>query len=134
MTAFYVFVFLFGLIIGSFINVCIYRIPSGKSIVSPPSACTSCGKRLTALDLVPVLSYVFLRGRCRHCGASISPRYPLIELLTAIVYIAIFIKYGLTIPFFAFAILMAILIAVFFIDFILSRKINKNSKSELQIK
>lgn len=112
----YVIIFLFGLIIGSFTNVCIYRIPLGKSVVVPPSACTGCGKRLTAPDLVPVLSYVFLRGRCRHCGAPISPRYPLIELLTAVVFTALFVKYGFTIPFIAFAFLMTILISVFFID------------------
>lgn len=116
MFALYVVVFIFGLIFGSFINVCIYRIPLGKSIVSPPSACTGCGKRLTALDLVPVLSYVFLKGRCRHCGSRISPRYPLIELLTAAVYTALFFRYGFGIPFIAFAFLMTILIAVFFID------------------
>lgn len=109
-------VFLLGLIIGSFINVCIYRIPLGKSIVAPPSACTSCGKRLKAPDLIPVLSYVFLRGRCRHCGAPISSRYPLIELLTAGVFTALFLEYGFTIPFIAFVFLMTILIAVFFID------------------
>lgn len=112
----YVSIFLFGLIIGSFINVCIYRIPLGKSIVAPPSACTSCGERLTAPDLVPVLSYVFLKGRCRHCGAPISPRYPLIELLTAGIFIVLYMKYGFTIPFIAFAFLMIILISVFFID------------------
>lgn len=110
------FVFLLGLIIGSFINVCIYRIPLGKSIVAPPSACTSCGKRLTAPDLIPVLSYVFLRGRCRHCGAPISSRYPLIELLTAVVFTALFLEFGFTIHFIAFIFLMTILIAVFFID------------------
>ena len=112
----YVIIFLFGLTIGSFINVCIYRIPLGKSIVVPPSACTGCGKRLAVPDLVPVLSYVFLRGHCRHCGSRISPRYPLIELLTAVVFTALFIKYGFTISFIAFAFLMTILIAVFFID------------------
>lgn len=112
----FVILFLFGLIIGSFINVVIYRVPLGKSIVTPPSACTGCGSRLTAQDLVPVLSYIFLRGRCRHCGAPISPRYPLIELLTAIAFTALFLKYGVSIPFFAFALLTVILIAVFFID------------------
>jgi len=112
----YVYVILLGLIIGSFVNVLIYRIPRKKSIVIQPSSCTSCGHRLTAVDLVPVFSYIFLRGRCRHCGERISPRYPLIELLTAAVFIMLFVKYGFTVPFFAFAYLMMILIAVFFID------------------
>ncbi len=112
----YIIILLCGLIIGSFINVCIYRIPLGKSIVAPPSACTSCGKRLVASDLVPIFSYFLLRGRCRHCRTPISPRYPLVEFLTALVFIALFIRYGYTIPFIAFAFLMAVLIIVFFID------------------
>lgn len=112
----YAIIFIFGLAMGSFLNVCIYRIPAGKSIVTIPSSCMSCGKRLTVLDLVPVFSYAFLRGRCRYCGVSISPRYPLIELLTAIVYTALFMKYGFTIPFAAFVFLMTLLIIIFFID------------------
>ena len=116
MAAAYVIIFLFGLVIGSFINVLIYRIPLGKSIITPPSACTSCGKRLTAPDLIPVLSYVFLRGRCRHCSEPISPRYPFVELLSAAISTALFVKYGITIPFIAFVFLMTILIAIFFID------------------
>ncbi len=112
----YVVIFILGLIIGSFVNVLIYRIPEGKSIVTPPSSCTSCGNRLTALDLVPVFSYIFLRGKCRHCGERISPRYPLIELLTAVIFVVLFSQFGLTVPFFAYAYLMMILIAVFFID------------------
>lgn len=116
MAALYVIIFVLGLIIGSFVNVLIYRVPGHKSIVSPPSACTSCGKRLTALDLVPVFSYIFLKGKCRHCGERISPRYPLIELLTAVVFVILFIKYSFTVSFFAYAYLMMILIAVFFID------------------
>lgn len=109
-------IFIIGLVIGSFINVLIFRIPQEKSIITPPSSCTSCGNRLTAPDLVPVLSYVFLKGRCRHCGERISLRYPLIELLTAVIFVALFYKYGFSVPFFGFAFLMTILIAVFFID------------------
>ena len=112
----YAVVFILGLVMGSFLNVCIYRIPLGKSIVSPPSSCSGCGKRLTALDLVPVASYVFLKGRCRHCGAPISFRYPLVELLTAVVFIALFVRFGFTVPFVSYAFLMLILISVFFID------------------
>jgi len=111
-----VFIFLLGLVIGSFVNVLIYRIPQGKSIVSPPSACMNCGKRLTAPDLLPVVSYVFLKGRCRHCGVRIAPRYPLVELLTGIVFTVLFLRFGLSPAFLAFSFLMTILIAVFYID------------------
>lgn len=116
MGAFYVYVFILGLVVGSFVNVLIYRIPERKSIIKPPSSCTACGKRLSAPDLFPVLSFVFLRGRCRHCGERISLRYPLVELLTAVIFVILFNRYGFTAPFFAFAYLMTILTAVFFID------------------
>lgn len=107
---------LFGLIIGSFLNVCIFRIPEGRSIVAPPSSCTNCATQLKPLDLVPVFSYLFLRGKCRYCKAKISPRYPLVELATACTFTGLFLKYGLSAQFFAFIILISILTAVFFID------------------
>lgn len=116
MAAFYIFVFILGLVVGSFVNVLIYRVPVRKSIVTPPSSCVSCGKRLTARDLVPVFSYIFLKGKCRHCGERISPRYPLVELLTGAVFVILFARFGFTAPFLAYAYLMTILIAVFFID------------------
>jgi leader peptidase (prepilin peptidase)/N-methyltransferase len=116
MLAFYAFVFVFGLVVGSFVNVLIYRVPECLSIITPPSSCVYCGKKLAVRDLVPVLSYVFLKGRCRYCGERISPRYPLVELLTAAVFVILFSRFGLTVPFFAFAYLMTILTAVFFID------------------
>src|SRR5918996_4542495 len=72
-----------GAIIGSFLNVVVWRLPRGESLASPPSRCPSCGNRIAPYDNVPVVSWLLLRGRCRHCGARISPRYPLIELLTA---------------------------------------------------
>ncbi|HEX2946448.1 MAG TPA: prepilin peptidase [Clostridia bacterium] len=112
----YAAIFVLGLIFGSFANVMIYRIPQGKSIIAPPSSCTKCGKRLTAIDLVPVFSYVFLKGRCRHCKERISPRYPLVELLTAVVYTALFYRFGFSVSFVAYAFLMTVLIAIFFID------------------
>jgi leader peptidase (prepilin peptidase) / N-methyltransferase len=108
--------FVFGLLIGSFLNVCIYRIPRGESIVFPPSHCTNCGTGLKAIDLVPVLSFIFLKARCRSCGEKISFRYPAIELLTALIFSAVFYKYGLSIDFLVFSFLISILIAVFFID------------------
>jgi len=116
MSAVYVIIFVFGLVIGSFVNVLICRIPQGKSIISPPSACSSCGSRLSLQDMIPVLSYLILRGKCRHCAGRISARYPLVELITAAIFIALYYKFGLSAPFFAFTYLMAILIAIFFID------------------
>ena len=79
---------LFGLLIGSFLNVVIYRVPIGKSIVSPPSSCTSCGASIRARDNVPVLSWLLLRGKCRQCGEGISVRYPLVELATGLLFAA----------------------------------------------
>lgn len=74
--------FAFGLVIGSFLNVCIHRLPAGQSIVHPRSSCPGCGHLIRAYDNIPVLSYLLLRGRCRDCGTRISPRYPLVELLS----------------------------------------------------
>lgn len=116
MAVLYGIIFILGLAIGSFANVLIYRIPLKKSVVLPPSACASCGNRLLPLELIPVLSYVFQGGKCKHCRAKISARYPLIELLTALVFVALFYKYGVSVSFFAFGFLMTVLIAVFFID------------------
>jgi len=116
MAVLYCLIFLFGLAIGSFVNVLIFRIPLKKSIIFPASSCTSCGNRLLPLELIPILSYVLQRGKCKHCGVKISARYPLIELLTALVFMALFYKYGISVPFFAFTFLMTILVAVFFID------------------
>src|SRR6056297_4293516 len=112
----YVFIFLFGILIGSFLNVCIYRLPEGKSVVSPPSACSSCGHRLGFLDLVPILSYVFNRGRCRYCGAKYSIQYPLIELLNGILYLFVFYKYGFTCISVMHSLTVSVLIVVFLID------------------
>lgn len=109
-------ILIFGLLIGSFLNVCIFRIPQGESIVSPPSHCPNCGTRLKPFDLIPLLSYLFFRGKCRYCNQKISPRYFLVELLTGIVSVALFFKYGLTVDFLAFLFLTYILIVVFFID------------------
>ena len=76
-----------GLAAGSFLNVCIHRLPRGESVVSPPSRCTACGRRLRWLENVPVLSWMALRGRCRTCRASISPAYPVVEAGTALVFV-----------------------------------------------
>ncbi|MFO7888628.1 MAG: prepilin peptidase [Eubacteriales bacterium] len=112
----YVYIFIIGTLIGSFLNVCIYRLPEGKSVVSPPSSCSSCGHRLGFLDLVPILSYVFNRGRCRYCGAKYSIQYPLIELLNGILYLFVFYKYGFTWISVMHSITVSVLIVVFLID------------------
>jgi leader peptidase (prepilin peptidase)/N-methyltransferase len=83
-----------GLIIGSFLNVVAYRLPRGESLVKPRSRCTTCGTEVRAIDNVPLLSWLFLRGRCRHCKAQISPRYPAVELVTAIVFALVALARG----------------------------------------
>ncbi len=88
---------LFGLVIGSFLNVCIYRLPLDLSIVWPASRCTSCGRELSWFENVPVVSYAVLRGRCRACGQHISVMYPFIELLTAGVFVATYATFGLSV-------------------------------------
>ena len=78
-----------GACIGSFLNVVIHRLPLGESLVHPRSRCPQCGTEISSLDNIPVLSWLLLRGRCRHCGAGISPRYPAVELLTAVAFAAV---------------------------------------------
>ncbi|MDI6631096.1 MAG: prepilin peptidase [Thermoanaerobacteraceae bacterium] len=83
-------VIIFGLLSGSFLNVLIYRLPRGESIIRPASHCLACGVRLAWYDLVPVVSYLVLRGRCRRCGGRISPRYPAVEILTAALFLLVY--------------------------------------------
>lgn len=106
---------LFGLIIGSFLNVCIARIPYEESIVSPPSRCPKCETPVAWYDNVPVLSYVILRGKCRNCGLGISLRYPAVEILTAILAVAV---YSLDLPPREFALWCAYTAALIVITFI----------------
>ena len=110
------FVFCLGLLIGSFLNVCIYRIPNKKSIMTPPSSCPKCGERIKWYDLIPVVSYLILRGKCRNCGVKISPRYMFIELLTGVLFLVCFLVFGLTGQFLACIVLTAILIVITFTD------------------
>jgi len=108
--------FLFGLITGSFLNVCIHRIPRGESVVYPPSHCPACQSRLRPADLVPVLSYLFLRGRCRYCGCRISRTYPVVEIVTGILWVLLLRAYGPT-PQLAYAMVVAgVLVVIAFID------------------
>lgn len=108
---------LFGLIIGSFLNVCIYRIAREESIAFPPSHCTSCGYELKPKDLVPVLSYIFLGGKCRSCKQKISIKYPLVEILNSVLYLLIYLKFGFTLSLFKFCLFASLLIVIGFIDF-----------------
>jgi leader peptidase (prepilin peptidase) / N-methyltransferase len=110
------FVFLFGLIIGSFLNVCILRIPSGKSIVMPASACPHCGHLIRPYDNIPVISYLLLGGKCRGCKTKISPMYPLVELLTGLLFVACYLVFGFTVVALKWAVFAAILIVLVFTD------------------
>jgi len=112
----YAVLFVFGLLIGSFLNVCIYRIPKGKSIVSPPSSCPKCNSQIKPIHNIPVLSYILLRGRCNFCGAKISPIYPAIELLNAVAYVMVAAKFGFNGQSALIMALMSVFIVVTFID------------------
>jgi leader peptidase (prepilin peptidase)/N-methyltransferase len=96
MTSVLVLFALVGLIIGSFLNVCIYRLPRHESVVWPSSRCTSCGRELSWYENVPIMSWLALRGRCRTCGVEISTTYPIVEAVTAIVFVGAALVYGLT--------------------------------------
>ncbi|MGH9763520.1 MAG: prepilin peptidase, partial [Blastocatellia bacterium] len=111
-----VLVFLFGLIIGSFLNVCILRIPSGKSIVLPASACPKCSRAIRAYDNIPVISYLLLGGKCRGCKTRISPMYPLVELLTGLLFFGCYQLFGLSTGAFKWAIFSAIMVVLVFTD------------------
>ena len=112
----YFLVLIIGLCIGSFLNVCIYRIPKEESIVFPASHCTSCGHELKFYELIPVVSYIFLRGRCIKCKSKISIKYPLIEILNGLLYLLLFIKYGLSFNFIFYCLLVSLLIVISIID------------------
>ena len=107
---------IYGLIIGSFLNVCIYRIPREESIAFPSSHCPKCNTSLKWYDNIPVFSFIMYKGKCRYCGEKISPQYPIIEILNAIVYIIIYVKFGLTLEFLFYAIISSILIVIALID------------------
>ena len=106
----------FGLAIGSFLNVVIYRVPRKESIVTPPSACPSCGTELAVRDNIPVLSWVLLRGKCRACGAPISWQYPVVELLTAGLFAGVAARFGYDWAVPAYLALFAGLVALSWID------------------
>ncbi|MBE9580626.1 MAG: prepilin peptidase [Proteobacteria bacterium] len=102
--------------VGSFLNVCIHRLPRSLSLIHPRSMCPGCGARIAFYDNIPVLSYLWLRGRCRHCQAAISSRYPVVELAAGLFAVAIFIRYGLAWEAFCLYVLVAALLVITFID------------------
>jgi len=108
--------FILGAVLGSFYNVCIYRIPNKLSVVNPPSHCYNCNTRLKPLDLVPILSWTLLRGKCRYCGQKISPRYALVELLTGILFVLVYSVYGFNVITLVYFLLVSLLVIITFID------------------
>ena len=108
--------FLLGLAIGSFLNVCIWRLPREESIIRPGSHCPACSTVLGVRDLVPVLSWIFLRGKCRFCAARISPRYPAVELLTGGLFFLTYLHYGPSPAMIAAMVFSAFMVAITFID------------------
>lgn len=111
------FAFVFGAVVGSFLNVCIYRMPLDQSVVSPGSRCVGCGTAIRWYDNIPVISWLLLRGRCRFCQAPFSFRYPLVELITAVLSLLLFMKYGLSPSYGVMFLFCAALIVITFIDF-----------------
>jgi leader peptidase (prepilin peptidase) / N-methyltransferase len=112
----YIIAFIFGSIIGSFLNVCIYRIPRNLSIIYPASRCSSCNNPIRPYDNIPILSYIFLGGKCRVCGSKISTRYPFVEFLNAALYVLVFWRFGLGWYLPVYFIFCSALVVIIFID------------------
>ncbi len=113
---FIIFLFMTGLVFGSFFNVVIYRVPENKSIVKPRSACGACGTTLKPADLIPVFSFLLLKGKCRYCKTPISWQYPLVELITGLLFVILFLKFKLSLELLFSIYFVSILLIVFFID------------------
>ena len=117
LTAYLLFVtFLLGLVFGSFCNAWAWRLAHGESIVHGRSHCAVCGHPLAARDLVPLFSWLFLRGRCRYCGAPISKRYPAVELVSALYYVSVVLRFGLTVDALRFLILGSLRLTASLVD------------------
>lgn len=110
------FSFLLGLMVGSFLNVCICRLPEHKSIVTPPSSCPHCQQPIKAYDNIPLLSFIILRGRCRYCGEAVSWQYPAVELITGLLFLGLAYSWGLGGQVFVYALLASALLVVSVID------------------
>ncbi len=112
----YIYALLFGLLIGSFLNVCIWRLPRRESIITPSSHCPSCNRPIAYYDNIPVASFLFLKGRCRHCETKISWRYPFIEIANGLGYVMLIRRYGLEGSTGVYAVLFSALLVITFID------------------
>ena len=108
--------FILGLFVGSFLNVCIDRLPAGQSIINPPSHCSACNHKLGILDLVPLFSYLYLRGRCRYCQAPISLRLPIVEGITGVLFTFLYWKFGLELELGISLVYACLIIIIFVID------------------
>jgi len=111
-----IFSFIFGAVFGSFLNVCIYRLPREESITFPPSHCTNCNNPIKFYDNIPILSYLILGGKCRNCGMRISPTYPIIELISAVLTLLAVRQFGISIDTLFYIVLIYSLIVITFID------------------
>lgn len=109
-------IFLYGICIGSFLNVVIIRLPRGESLIKRSSHCMSCGAKIRLIDLIPVFSWLFLRGKCHSCGEKISARYPIVEALNGFLYLACFAAFGMNANTFIMCIFASLLVCVAFID------------------
>jgi leader peptidase (prepilin peptidase)/N-methyltransferase len=112
----YIVIFLFGIVIGSFLNVCIFRIPNHETVVTERSHCMRCGYQLSWYDMVPVFSWLFLRGRCRKCKEPISPQYPIIEAANGMLYLLVFVVNGFSVQSILYCLLMSALLVLSVID------------------
>ncbi len=110
------FAFVFGMVVGSFLNVCICRMPKNESVVSPPSHCPHCSYQIRWYDNIPLMSYLLLRGKCRGCGAHISVQYPLVEMINGIVTLSLFLRFGPTLVFAVLFMFCSALVVITFID------------------
>ena len=113
---FTIYFFLTGLAIGSFVNVCIYRLPKKESILTPRSHCTACNTQILTRDNIPVLSYLLLGGKCRSCGEKISPIYPAIEIITAFLFTSVYLRFGLSMECLIYAMVVPTLVIITAID------------------
>jgi len=111
------YIFIYGILIGSFLNVCILRIPAGESIVTGRSHCDNCNTRIKWYDLIPIFSYILLRGKCRNCKTKISIQYPMIEALNGILYVLVFYCKGINLLSAAYCLVISALIVLSVIDF-----------------
>lgn len=117
MVSIYVLFYIVGSVIGSFLNVCMIRMPEGRNIAFPPSQCDDCGTPLKWFDMIPVFSYLFYRGKCRYCHAPLSIRYPMVEAFNGLLYVGLYCLYGFSYPFFLLAITLSVLLIIAVVDY-----------------